>query len=329
MNILVTGGAGFIGGHLAERLIADGHGVTVLDSLDPFYDVGIKTRAIEAARLAADEPAAGSYRFVEGDVRDESLVQSSMTDVDIVYHQAGRAGVRSSVDDPRIYDEVNVGGTLNILDAAREAAVERVVIASSSSVYGVPEYLPYDELHPTTPISPYGASKLAAERYGCAYDRVYDLSVVALRYFTVYGPRMRPNMAISNFVSRCANGRNPVIYGDGTQTRDFTYISDVVEANLGLLDSDALDGQAVNIGSTDTISIRELADIVREAIDPTLSLSFDDRHHADAEHTHADVSRARQQLDYDPSYTIEEGLSAFIDWYQRHDDWYEPLVLSS
>ncbi len=329
MNILVTGGAGFIGGHLAERLIADGHGVTVLDSLDPFYDVGIKTRAIEAARLAADEPAAGSYRFVEGDVRDESLVQSSMTDVDIVYHQAGRAGVRSSVDDPRIYDEVNVGGTLNILDAAREAAVERVVIASSSSVYGVPEYLPYDELHPTTPISPYGASKLAAERYGCAYDRVYDLSVVALRYFTVYGPRMRPNMAISNFVSRCANGRNPVIYGDGTQTRDFTYISDVVEANLGLLDSDALDGQAVNIGSTDTISIRELADIVREAIDPTLSLSFDDRHHADAEHTHADVSRAKQQLDYDPSYTIEEGLSAFIDWYQRHDDWYEPLVLSS
>jgi UDP-glucose 4-epimerase len=329
MNILVTGGAGFIGGHLAERLIADGHEVTVLDSLDPFYDVGIKTRAIEAARLAADEPAAGSYRFVEGDVRDESLVQSSMTDVDIVYHQAGRAGVRSSVDDPRIYDEVNVGGTLNILDAAREAAVERVVIASSSSVYGVPEYLPYDELHPTTPISPYGASKLAAERYGCAYDRVYDLSVVALRYFTVYGPRMRPNMAISNFVSRCANGRNPVIYGDGTQTRDFTYISDVVEANLGLLDSDALDGQAVNIGSTDTISIRELADIVREAIDPTLSLSFDDRHHADAEHTHADVSRARQQLDYDPSYTIEEGLSAFIDWYQRHDDWYEPLVLSS
>ena len=329
MNILVTGGAGFIGGHLAERLIADGHGVTVLDSLDPFYDVGIKTRAIEAARLAADEPAAGSYRFVEGDVRDESLVQSSMTDVDIVYHQAGRAGVRSSVDDPRIYDEVNVGGTLNILDAAREAAVERVVIASSSSVYGVPEYLPYDELHPTTPISPYGASKLAAERYGCAYDRVYDLSVVALRYFTVYGPRMRPNMAISNFVSRCANGRNPVIYGDGTQTRDFTYISDVVEANLGLLDSDALDGQAVNIGSTDTISIRELADIVREAIDPTLSLSFDDRHHADAEQTHADVSRAKQQLDYDPSYTIEEGLSAFIDWYQRHDDWYEPLVLSS
>jgi UDP-glucose 4-epimerase len=329
MNILVTGGAGFIGGHLAERLIADGHEVTVLDSLDPFYDVGIKTRAIEAARLAADEPAAGSYRFVEGDVRDESLVQSSMTDVDIVYHQAGRAGVRSSVDDPRIYDEVNVGGTLNILDAAREAAVERVVIASSSSVYGVPEYLPYDELHPTTPISPYGASKLAAERYGCAYDRVYDLSVVALRYFTVYGPRMRPNMAISNFVSRCANGRNPVIYGDGTQTRDFTYISDVVEANLGLLDSDALDGQAVNIGSTDTISIRELADIVREAIDPTLSLSFDDRHHADAEHTHADVSRAKQQLDYDPSYTIEEGLSAFIDWYQRHDDWYEPLVLSS
>jgi UDP-glucose 4-epimerase len=329
MKVLVTGGAGFIGGHLAERLVSDGHEVTVLDSLDPFYDVGIKTRAVEAARRAAGSSAAGSYSFVEGDVRDESLVQSSMTDVDVVYHQAGRAGVRSSVDDPRTYNDVNVGGTLNILDAAREVAAERVVIASSSSVYGVPEYLPYDEMHPTTPISPYGASKLAAERYGCAYDRVYDISVVALRYFTVYGPRMRPNMAISNFVSRCANGRNPVVYGDGTQTRDFTYIADVVEANLGLLDSGALDGQAVNIGSTDNISIRELADTVRRALDPSLSLSFDERHHADAEHTHADVSKARQHLGYEPSFTIEEGLSAFIEWYQQHDDWYEPLVLSS
>jgi UDP-glucose 4-epimerase len=329
MKVLVTGGAGFIGGHLAERLVSEGHNVTVLDSLDPFYDVGIKNRAIEAARRIASESAAGSYSFVEGDVRDESLIQSTMVDVDIVYHQAGRAGVRSSVDDPRTYDDVNVRGTLNVLDAAREAHAERVIIASSSSVYGVPEYLPYDEVHPTTPISPYGASKLAAERYGCAYDRVYDISVVALRYFTVYGPRMRPNMAISNFVSRCANGRSPIVYGDGTQTRDFTYITDVVDANLGLLDSGALDGEAVNIGSTDTISIRELAQYVRGAIDPTLSLSFDDRHHADAEHTHADVSKAGERLGYSPAYSIEEGISTFIDWYQENSDWYEPLVLSS
>ena len=325
MQILVTGGAGFIGGHLAERFVTDGHDVIVLDNLDPFYDLDIKRHNIETARKAAED-GHGSYELVEGDIRDADLVTELVTNTDYVYHQAAQAGVRPSVENPRKYDEVNVDGTLNLLDACRDTGIERFVMASSSSVYGVPRSLPYEETHPTTPVSPYGASKLAAERYAMAYSDVYDLPAVALRYFTVYGPRMRPNMAISNFVSRCMNDEPPIIYGDGTQTRDFTYIDDVVEANVTLLDTDAADGQALNIGSTDNIAIKTLAEEIRDQLAPDLDLVYEERHDADAEHTHADTSRARELLGYEPTHTIREGVGKFIEWYRANRDWYEPLV---
>jgi UDP-glucose 4-epimerase len=311
MQILVTGGAGFIGSHLAEAFAADGHDVVVFDNFEPFYDRRIKDHN------------------VEGDVRDGDLVADLVGEADYVYHQAAQAGVRPSVENPRKYDAINVDGTLNVLDAARDTGVERVVLASSSSVYGKPQYLPYDEDHPTLPVSPYGASKLAAERYGMAYSDVYDLPVVALRYFTVYGPRMRPNMAISNFVSRCMNDRPPVIYGDGTQTRDFTYIDDVIAANRTLLSTDAADGEFMNIGSTDTIEIRTLGMEIRDQLAPDFDLEYDDRHDADAEHTHADTSRANELLDYEPTTSIREGVEQFVAWYRENRDWYEPLVLES
>jgi UDP-glucose 4-epimerase len=328
MRVLVTGGAGFIGGHLAEQFVADGHDVVVLDNFDSFYDTRIKHHTVEVCRERADT-GDGTYRLLEGDVRDAGAVERAASDADYVYHQAAQAGVRPSVDAPRRYNEVNVDGTLNVLDAARGADVERVVVASSSSVYGKPEYLPYDESHPTTPVSPYGASKLAAERYACAYGEVYDLSVVALRYFTVYGPRMRPNMAISNFVSRCLNGDPPVVYGDGTQTRDFTYVDDVVRANLTLLEENAADGEAINVGSTDTIEILTLARVVRDQLAPALEIEFAERHAADAEHTHADTTKADDLLGYEPTHTIREGVAAFVEWYRDNREWYEPLVLSS
>ncbi|MFB6233653.1 MAG: SDR family oxidoreductase [Haloarculaceae archaeon] len=327
MEILVTGGAGFIGGHLAERFVADGHDVVVLDNFDPFYDTRIKDHTVEVCReRAASGP--GTYRLVEGDVRDAETVADLVADAGYVYHQAAQAGVRPSVENPRKYDAVNVDGTLNVLDAARDRGVERLVLASSSSVYGKPESLPYEESHATTPVSPYGASKLAAERYACAYGEVYDLPVVVLRYFTVYGPRMRPNMAISNFVSRCLNGDPPVVYGDGSQTRDFTYVEDVVRANERLLTEDAADGETLNVGSTDTIEILTLAEEVRDQLAPDLEIEFADRHDADAEHTHADTSKAHALLGYEPTYTIREGVEAFVDWYRANREWYEPLVLS-
>jgi len=328
MQILVTGGAGFIGGHLAERFVADGHDVAVLDNFDPFYAREIKEHTVEICRETAAE-GDGAYELVEGDVRDADLVAELVAEADYVYHEAAQAGVRRSVENPRKYDAVNVDGTLNVLDAAREHGIERVVVASSSSVYGKPISLPYDEEDPTMPVSPYGASKLAQERYTCAYANCYDLPAVALRYFTVYGPRMRPNMAISNFVSRAINGDPPVVYGDGSQIRDFTYIEDIVEANVRLLSTDAADGEAVNVGSHGTIEIKTLAEEIRDQLAPELELEYAERHDADAEATHADVSKAAALLGYEPSTSIREGVSKFVEWYRANREWYEPLVRES
>lgn len=327
MEILITGGCGFVGGHLAESFVSDGHDVTVLDNLDGFYSRDIKRHNVSVARATAAE-SDGSYTLIEGDIRDRATVDSAVADTDIVFHQAAKAGVRRSVEEPQAVNAVNVTGTLNCLQAAQAADVDRFVLASSSSVYGKPQYLPYDEGHPTLPVSPYGASKVAAEQYTRVFNEVHNLSTVILRYFTVYGPRMRPNMAISNFVSRCVNDEPPVVYGDGSQTRDFTYVDDVVSANRTLLTSEAADGEVLNIGSNDNISIHKLASLVRDHLAPDLALEFAERYDADAEHTHADVQKAREHLGYEPTTNIRGGIEKFIDWYRHNRDWYEPLVRS-
>ncbi|MDG5761573.1 SDR family oxidoreductase [Natronococcus sp. A-GB1] len=328
MQVVVTGGAGFIGGNLAEAFVRAGHDVTVLDNLDPYYDTGIKEHTIEICEAAAADTE-GTYEFVDGDVRDDDLTKDLVGEADVIYHQAAQAGVRTSVDNPRKPNSINVDGTLNVLDAARDSETERVVLASSSSVYGKPESLPYDEAHPTTPVSPYGVSKLAGEQYARVYSEVYGLPTVSLRYFTVYGPRMRPNMAISNFVSRCLNDEPPVIYGDGQQTRDFTYIDDVVDVNQQLLVDDAADGEIINVGSTDNIDIETLAEVIRDELAPELALEYTNAREADAEHTHADIEKANELLGYEPTRDIREGVREFIDWYQLNQEWYEPLVRRS
>jgi len=328
MQILVTGGAGFIGGHLADAFLADGHDVTVLDNFEPFYAEGIKRHTLEQHRDTAAETGT-EYRFVEGDVRDVDLVTELVADTDVVVHQAAQAGVRASVDNPRKVTDINVDGTVNLLQASTEADVDRVILASSSSVYGKPESLPYEEDHPTEPVSPYGVTKLTQEHMARVYTELHDLPTVCLRYFTVYGPRMRPNMAISNFVSRCLNDEPPVIYGDGQQTRDFTFVADVVDANLTLLTSDAADGEVMNVGSSDNISIQELAETVRDQLAPELDIEYEPAREADAEHTHAAVEKANELIGYEPTRTITEGVSEFIAWYQQNREWYEPLVRSS
>jgi len=327
MNILVTGGAGFIGSNLTERFLRDGHRVVVLDCLDPYYDLGIKDHNLEVCR-----DAGGSrFEFVEGSTTDEELVEDLVAthDVDVVFHQASKAGVRTSVEQPKAYNDSNIDGIVSVLEAAADHGVDRVVNASSSSVYGVPEYLPYDEDHPNHPKSPYAVTKLAAEHYCNVYDDLRGVSTVNLRYFTVYGPRMRPNMAISNFVSRCLNGAPPIIYGDGEQTRDFTYIEDIVEANRSLLETDAADGETMNVGSNDNISIRELAEYVVDETGADVDIVHEEAKDADARHTHADAAKAGELIDYEPSTDIREGVAKFIDWYEANREWYEPLVVNS
>jgi UDP-glucose 4-epimerase len=327
MHILITGGAGFIGSNLAEGFLSEDHDVVVLDNLDPYYDLGIKERSLDICRQK-DE---GRFEFVKGSTTDEDLVRDiiSTHDIDIIYHQASKAGVRTSVENPKAYDESNIDGIVTVLEAAADHGVDRVVNASSSSVYGVPEYLPYDEDHPNHPKSPYAVTKLAAEHYCNVYDDLRNISTVNLRYFTVYGPRMRPNMAISNFVSRCLNGEPPIIYGDGEQTRDFTFVDDVVEANRTLLHTSDADGETMNIGSNDNISIRELAEYVVEETGADVEIVHEEAKDADARHTHADVSKAGELIDYEPSTDIREGVSKFIDWYTENREWYEPLVRGS
>lgn len=326
-DVLVTGGAGFIGSHVATALLERGQFVTVIDNLDPYYDRRIKQRNVEQCARTGG----GRFEFVEGSITDQDLVEELFADrkFDYVYHHAAQAGVRTSVENPKKPHEINTTGLLNLLLAAANHGVERFVNASSSSVYGDVDYLPYDEDHQTVPQSPYGVTKLAAEHYCRVWDDLFDVPTVSLRYFTVYGPRMRPNMAISNFTSRCLAGEPPVVYGDGQQTRDFTYVDDVVDANLALLETDAADGEVLNVGSTGTITIEDLAEHVISETGATVDVAYTDSKEADARHTHADVTKARELLEYEPSVGIRDGVSQFVDWYRENRGWYETLVLRS
>lgn len=327
MHVLVTGGGGFIGSHITEALLEQGHRVTVLDSLEPYYDIRIKRHNVELCR----EMGGKDFEFIEGSITDKPLVDDIFEENDFsyVYHQAAQAGVRTSVENPLKSNRTNLEGLLNVLLASVEHDVKRFIHASSSSVYGRNEYLPFDENHPTRPRSPYGVTKLAAEHYCNVFFDLHDLSTVNLRYFTVYGPRMRPNMAISNFTSQCLNGRSPVIYGDGEQTRTFTYVDDIIDANISLLESDNADGETMNIGSAGNISINNLADQIIDETDANVKKVYEGHKKGDARHTYADVSKAKELIGYTPSIDIQEGVSQFIDWYRKNRDWYEPLVINS
>ncbi|UCC93752.1 MAG: GDP-mannose 4,6-dehydratase [Thermoplasmata archaeon] len=328
-RVMLTGGAGFIGSHLTERLLRDGRDVVVVDNLDPYYDVRLKRRNLEAVEEAARAEGAGRYTYVDADVTDLPALQDIIEehDVQTIFHEAAQAGVRASVDDPFKPNLVNVVGTLNVLVAARDAGVERVVNASSSSVYGTVAYLPFDEHHPTRPVSPYGVSKLAAEHYCRVFTEVYGIPTISLRYFTVYGPRMRPDLAVPRFSKRLMRGIPPVIFGDGEQTRDYTYIDDIVEANVRLLDPRVeLKGQAMNIGSSRRISINDLVVVLRDLKGSEVDAEYQERAVGDARDTWAAIDEARRLINYEPATTLEQGLNSFLLWF-REDTEAQDLTL--
>ncbi len=328
-RVLLTGGAGFIGSHLADRLLREGMDVVVVDNLDPYYDVRLKRKNLEAVEAAARPDDAGTYEYLDADVTDLATMRDIVMGhrPDVIYHEAAQAGVRASVEDPFKPNRVNVEGTLNVLVTAVDAGVQRVVNASSSSVYGTVAYLPFDEHHPTKPVSPYGVSKLAAEQYCRVWYEVYGLPTISLRYFTVYGPRMRPDLAVPRFTKRLLAGEAPVIFGDGEQTRDYTYVGDVVEANLALMDPTVeLTGQSVNVGSSRRISINQLLDVLRDLTGTDIEAVYEDTAVGDARDTWAAIDEAQRIFGYSPSTTLEEGLGRFMEWF-RSDPEAQDLTL--
>lgn len=301
MKAIVTGAAGFIGSHLSERLLTDGHEVVGVDSFTEYYDRRIKERNL------AHVLARPSFQFVEADLEQADLGEM-LDGCDVVYHLAGQPGVRASWgDDFRVYLERNLWATQRLLEAVRDLPIHKFVFASSSSVYGDAERYPTVETDLPRPISPYGVTKLAGERLCLAYGRSCGVPVMAMRYFTVYGPRQRPDMAFSKFLSAIYDGREISVYGDGKQTRDFTYVSDAVEATAQAGYGDAV-GEVLNIGGGSRVTLIEVFAMLEHVTGVAPRLQFIERQPGDVRDTAADVTRARELIGYRPEVSLVEGL---------------------
>lgn len=310
-RILVTGGAGFVGSHLVDRLLDEGFKVWVVDNL--------YTGQME--NLVQHRGKKG-FRFVEADIRNFELVKKMVRGVDAVFHEAALVSVTRSVENPLLSNETNVTGTLNLLKACVDARVKRFVYASSSSVYGETETLPKHEDLATVPLSPYAVSKLAAENYVRVFHGVYGLETVCLRYFNVYGPRQTYGPysgVISIFINRLLEDQPPIVYGDGEQTRDFTNVQDVVEANMLALSAQKAVGEVFNVATGVATSVNKLAEIIQEIMDKTnLAPVYANPRPGDIKHSYAAISKARKILRYNPRVQLEKGLADLVKWYTEH-----------
>lgn len=314
-NVFVTGAAGFIGSHVSEALLARGDRVFGLDNFDPFYDRRIKERNL--ATLSANP----SFSLLEGDIRDASALArwGEGFPPDALIHLAAKAGVRPSVADPIGYADVNIQGTIRMLEWARERKVPKILFASSSSVYGGNPKIPFSEDDFVDhPVSPYAATKKGGELLCHTYCHLYGMNVVALRFFTVYGPRQRPEMAIHKFTRRILEGKEIDLYGDGTSRRDYTYIDDIVSGVLGAMD--APPGYRVyNLGESATISLSALVGLIEKACGKPAVQRFRPSQPGDVPVTYADITRARTEIGYDPRIPIGRGVSRFVEWYRRQE----------
>jgi UDP-glucuronate 4-epimerase len=312
-HVLVTGGAGFIGSHLTRRLLATGHRVTVLDDFNDFYDPARK-RANVAPLLGRDD-----YRLVEGDIRDAALVEALFGDgaFDAVVHLAARAGVRPSLREPVLYEDVNCIGTLRLLEAARRHGPSNFVFGSSSSVYGINRKLPFAEDDPVDqPISPYATTKRAGELLCFNYHHLYGLRTSCLRFFTVYGPAQRPEMAIHKFTDLLARRRPVPLYGDGSTRRDYTYVDDIVDGVVAALELQP-GFEILNLGGAETTALIDLVRWLAEELAVEPRIEYLPEQPGDVPITYADVAKAGRLLGYSPKVPIRDGLRRFVAWYRE------------
>lgn len=310
MRILVTGGAGFIGSHLVEKLLAVGHEVAILDDFNDFYDPEIKRENIAAVSR--------DIAVHQVDLRDGARLRDLFhrQKFETIAHLAARAGVRPSILHPQLYYDTNVQGTLNLLETAHITGVERFIFASSSSVYGISKTVPFSEdLHLTQTISPYAATKIAGEFLCSTYSHLYQMRVVALRYFTVYGPRQRPDLAIHHFTKRIHRGEGIDQFGDGTTRRDYTYIDDIIQGTMAAFKYDGPLFDVFNLGESETIQLKDLIGAIENALGKQAKVNRLPEQPGDVPLTCADISKAKKLLGYDPKTRFSQGIPRFVEWF--------------
>ncbi|MBN1480458.1 NAD-dependent epimerase/dehydratase family protein [candidate division KSB1 bacterium] len=316
MQLLVTGGAGFIGSHLIEKLIAEDHNVVCLDSFNDYYDPALKRRNIQSALSSPN------YALVELDILDDARLEALFNEhaFDMVIHLAARAGVRPSIQQPLLYEQVNVQGTIHLLEMCRIHGIKKFVFASSSSVYGANKKVPFAESDSVdNPVSPYAATKKAGELICYTYHKLYNISINCLRFFTVYGPRQRPDMAIHKFARLIYQGRPLPVFGSGKSRRDYTYYTDIIQGLLGAIRY--CDGYHIyNLGESKTVELMTLIELLQEALGIEAILDFQPDQPGDVPITFADVSKARAELKYDPQINIEEGIRLFAKWFLENTE---------
>lgn len=311
MKILVTGGAGFIGSHVCERLLHDGHSVSILDDLNNFYSPAAKEANLEAIRRQ------GPYAFFYGDISDEARVEEvfEASRPDAVIHLAARAGVRPSLEQPLLYGQVNVQGTITLLEACRKQGVPKFVFASSSSIYGIANQVPFREDDSVNmPVSPYAATKIAGEKIAYTYSHLYGLRVVCLRFFTVYGPRQRPDLAIRKFITMIDRGQPIPVYGDGSSGRDYTFVADTVGGILAALAYDCA-YDVFNLGNSQPVQLIDLIRTIEAALGKKAEIQWLPDQPGDVPITYADISKAQKLLGYRPQTPLRQGIDRLLSWY--------------
>jgi UDP-glucuronate 4-epimerase len=314
VNFLVTGGAGFIGSNLCERLLRSGHAVWAFDELNDFYDPKFKQR-----NLRDIQSLSLPFQFVQGDITNRAALDQLFGRVkfDQIIHLAARAGVRPSLADPVLYARVNVEGTVNVLEAARKVGIKKITIASTSSVYGVNSKMPFSESDPIfSAISPYAATKLCCEAMGHVYHHIYGMDVVMLRFFTVYGQRQRPDLAIYKFARLITAGKPIPVFGDGSSARDYTYIGDILDGIMACTQKE-FGYEIFNLGESQTVKLSYMIELLENALGKKAVIDRQPMQPGDVPLTFADISKARAKLGYNPHTKIEQGIPIFVDWFKK------------